>query len=176
MALQIGQIAKDFGPLKAADGKAYGLGDLKEKVLVVIFSCNHCPYVVAYEDRIIAIQDDFASKGVKVVAINSNDSVKYTDDSFEKMVVRAKEKSFNFTYLHDADQSVARAFGATNTPHVFVLDERRVLRYVGRIDDAWDRPAKAKEHDLRNALNALLNGQEPKPASTLPVGCSVKWK
>lgn len=176
MALQIGQTAKDFGPLKAADGKAYGLGDFKEKILVIIFSCNHCPYVVAYEDRIIAFQDDYASKGVKVAAINSNDSVKYPDDSFEKMAARAKDKKFNFTYLHDADQSVARAFGATNTPHVFVLDEKRALRYVGRIDDSWDRPEKAKQHDLRNAVDALLSGKEPKPASTLPVGCSVKWK
>lgn len=176
MALQIGQSAQEFGPLKAADGKVYGLSDLKEKILVVIFSCNHCPYVVAYEDRIIALQADYAAKGVRVVAINSNDSVKYPGDSFEKMVTRAQEKKFNFSYLHDADQSVARAFGATNTPHVFVLDEKRALRYVGRIDDSWDRPDKVKSRDLRSALDALLEGREPKPASTLPVGCSVKWK
>ncbi len=176
MALQLGQVAAEFGPLKAVDGRAYGMADFKEKYLVIIFSCNHCPYVVAYEDRIAAFQKDYASKGVKVIAVNSNDSVKYPDDSFEKMVARAKDKKFDFPYLHDADQSAARAFGATNTPHVFVLDEKRALRYVGRIDDSWDRPEKAKQHDLKNALNALLNGQEPKPASTLPVGCSIKWK
>jgi peroxiredoxin len=176
MALQLGNIAQSYGPLKAADGKNYGLADFKEKIIVVIFSCNHCPYVVAYEDRIIAIQKDYAEKGVRVVAINSNDSVKYPDDGFEKMVVRAKEKHFNFSYLHDADQAVARAFGATNTPHVFVLDEKRALRYVGRIDDAWDHPERVKTRDLRNALNALIEGREPKPSSTLPVGCSIKWK
>ena len=176
MALQIGQTANSFGPLKAADGKSYGLADFKEKLLVVIFSCNHCPYVVAYEDRIIAVQGEYAAKGVRVVAINSNDSVKYPDDGFEKMKVRAAEKKFNFSYLHDADQAVARAFGATNTPHVFVLDEKRTLQYVGRIDDSWDRPERVKQRDLRNALDALLSGQAPQPSSTLPVGCSIKWK
>lgn len=176
MSLQLGQIAQSFGPLKSVDGKSYGLSDFSEKVLVIIFSCNHCPYVKAYEDRYVALQRDYVSKGVKVIAVNSNDSVKYPDDSFEKMQARAKEKGYNFPYLHDADQSVARAFGATNTPHVFVLDEKRTLRYVGRIDDCWDRPERAKQHDLRDALNALLNGQAPKPASTLPVGCSIKWK
>lgn len=177
MALQIGQVAQEFdAPLKAVDGKVYQLADFKENVLVVIFSCNHCPYVVAYEDRIIAIQSDHAAKGVRVVAINSNDPVKYPGDSFEKMVERAKEKKFNFAYLHDADQSVARAFGATNTPHVFVLDEKRALRYTGRIDDSWDRPEKVKARDLRNALDALLAGASPQRTSTLPVGCSIKWK
>lgn len=176
MALQLGQKAAEFGPLKAADGKSYSLKDFGEKLLVVIFSCNHCPYVVAYEDRIIAVQSDYAAKDVRVVAINSNDPVRYPDDGFDKMVSRAKDKKFNFAYLHDADQSVARAFGATNTPHVFVLDGARTLRYVGRIDDAWDRPEKVKQRDLRNALDALLAGGEPKPASTLPVGCSIKWK
>ena len=128
MALQIGQTAQVFLNLKGVDGKTHGLSDFGEKLLVVIFSCNHCPYVVAYEDRMIAIQDDYASKGVRLIAINSNDAVKYPDDSFEKMKVRAREKGYNFPYLHDADQSVARAFGATNTPHVFVLDEKRALR------------------------------------------------
>ncbi len=176
MALQLGQTANSFGPLKSADGNIYGLSDFLEKLLVVIFSCNHCPYVVAYEERIKALQSDYAARGVRVIAINANDAVKYPDDSFEKMIVRAQEKHFNFAYLHDADQSVARAFGATNTPHAFVLDEKRALRYVGRIDDSWDRPERVKQHDLRKALDALLSGETPKPASTLPVGCSIKWK
>lgn len=176
MSLQLGQTAQPFQGLKGVDGKSYGLSDFPQKLLVVIFSCNHCPYVVAYEDRYIALQNDYASKGVQVVAINANDSVKYPADGFEKMQVRAKEKHYNFPYLHDADQSVARAFGANNTPHVFVLDAARVLRYTGRIDDSWDRPDRVKARDLRSALDALLGGHEPKPNSTLPVGCSIKWK
>lgn len=176
MALQLGQTAPDFKNLKNVDGQTKSLSDFSEKILVLIFSCNHCPYVVAYEDRYLALQNDYAAKGVRLIAINANDAVKYPDDSFEKMQVRAREKKYNFPYLHDADQSVARAFGATNTPHAFVLDEKRTLRYVGRIDDSWDRPARAKSHDLRNALDALLAGRDPKPASTLPVGCSIKWK
>lgn len=176
MSLQIGQIAHGFTGLKGTDGKVYGLGDFKEKILIILFTCNHCPYVKAYEDRYVALQNDYAPKNVRVVAINSNDAVKYPDDSFEKMKLRAEEKAYNFPYLHDADQSAARAFGATNTPHVFVLDDRRVLRYTGRIDDSWDRPERVKAHDLRGALDALLDGREPKPSSTLPVGCSIKWK
>ena len=109
MALQIGQMALAFTGLKGVDGKMYGLADFKEKLLVVIFSCNHCPYVVAYEDRYIELQNDYAAKGVRVAAINANDSVKYPADSYEKMVDRSKAKKYNFPYLHDADQSVARA-------------------------------------------------------------------
>lgn len=176
MALQVGQTAQAFTGLKGTDGKSYGLADFKEKLLVVLFSCNHCPYVVAYEDRYLRLQSDYASKGVRVVAVNANDAVKYPADSFEKMKDRAAEKKYNFPYLHDADQSVARAFGATNTPHAFVLDEKRVLRYVGRIDDSWERADRAKQQDLRSALDAVLAGREPKPNSTLPVGCSIKWK
>jgi len=176
MAVQIGEKAPDFANLKGVDGKKHSLGDYKEKVLVVIFSCNHCPYVKAYEERYKSIQSDYQSQGVRFVVVNSNDTVKYPDDSFDNMVKRSQKKQYNFPYLHDEDQGVARSYGATNTPHVFVLDESRSVCYTGRIDDNWENADKVREHDLRNALDAVLKGEKPSVASTLPVGCSVKWK
>jgi peroxiredoxin len=168
--------AFDFKKLKNANGDPRGLSDYKDKLVVVLFSCNHCPYVKAYESRYKIIQADYQAKGVRLVAINSNDAVNYPDDSFENMVRRAKDKGYNFDYLHDEDQRTARAFGASNTPHVFVLDEARHIRYSGRIDDNWENAKAVRTHDLRDALDALLKGNEPTVSSTLPVGCSIKWK
>lgn len=169
--------APDFKGLPGADGKTYGLSDFSSsKVLVVVFSCNHCPYVQAYEDRLIALQREFKGQGVQLVAINSNDAVNYPDDSFENMAVRAKEKQFNFPYLRDEDQSVAKAYGATHTPHLFVFDAGRKLAYTGKIDDNWQNPKSVKRQYLREALSALTQGKKPAEAETFAIGCTIKWK
>jgi len=176
MSVKNEQKAQEFLELKDVDGKVYSSQDFKEKILVIIFSCNHCPYVKAYEERYVKIQSEFESKGVRLIVINSNDSKKYPEDGYDLMVQRSNEKGYNFKYLHDETQVVAKSFGATNTPHVFVLDENRILQYTGRIDDNWEDESKVESHDLRNVLNDLLEGKQPRLDSTLPVGCSIKWK
>jgi peroxiredoxin len=172
--LELGKQAPNFENLKATDGKSYSLSSFdKNPVLVVIFSCNHCPYVVAYEDRIVAIQRDYASKSVQIIAINSNDDKSYPEDSFPNMVKRAKEKQFNFVYARDADQSVVDAYGAVCTPHVFAFGQDRKLAYRGRIDDSKD-PSKVTSMDLRNAIDDLLSGKKVRISNTRPFGCSIK--
>jgi len=166
--------APDFD-LRGVDGGTYSLASFSDKpILVVIFSCNHCPYVKAYEDRMVAIQRDYASRGVQLVAINSNDEKAYPEDSLAEMEVRAKEKGFNFPYLRDQDQSIVDHYGAVCTPHVYVFDAGRKLRYRGRIDDSRD-PLKVKSPDLRNALDDLTNGKDVRVSDTRPFGCSIKW-
>ncbi len=173
--LGLGAAAPDFHDLQAADGKRYSLHSFDAKpILVVIFTCNHCPYSQAYEDRMVAIQKDYAQKGVQLVAINSNDDKTYPEDGYPEMVKRAKEKSFNFPYLRDPDQKVATAYGAVCTPHVFAFDKERKLRYRGRIDDSR-APSAVKSPDLRNALDDLAAGKTPRVADTRPFGCSIKW-
>ena len=172
--LTLGSSAPDF-ELIGVDGNKHALGSFSTKpVLVVIFSCNHCPYVKDYEDRIVAIQRDYASKGVQLVAINSNDERAYPEDSLAQMVARASEKRFNFPYLRDQDQTAAERYGAVCTPHVFAFDSQRRLRYRGRIDDSRD-PLKVKSPDLRNALDDLTGGREVRVPDTRPFGCSIKW-
>jgi len=172
--LGLGAPAPDFD-LPGVDGKNHSLGSFKDKpVLVVIFSCNHCPYVKAYEDRMVSIQGDYAAKGVQLVAINSNDDKAYPEDSFPEMVKRAKEKGFNFPYLRDAPQKVVEAYGGICTPHVFAFDRSRKLRYRGRIDDSKEE-GKVTTHDLRNALDDLVAGNPVRVADTRPFGCSIKW-
>jgi peroxiredoxin len=173
--LELGANAPDFGDLQGADGKRYSLRSFDAKpVLVVVFTCNHCPYAVAYEDRVVAIQKDYAGKGVQLVAINSNDDKSYPEDGYPQMVKRAKEKGFNFPYVRDASQDAAEAYGAVCTPHVFAFDKDRRLRYRGRIDDSKD-PSGVKSPDLRNALDDMVAGKSPKVADTRPFGCSIKW-
>jgi len=173
--LDLGESAPDFKNLKGTDGQSHSLSSFDSNpVLVIIFSCNHCPYVQAYEDRMVKIQSDYGSKGVQLIAINSNDEKTYPEDSFEEMVVRARNKHFNFVYLRDADQKVVDAFGAVCTPHVFVFDKGRKLSYRGRIDDSKD-PILVKSHDLRNALDDILAGRSVGIADTRPFGCSIKW-
>jgi len=173
--LEIGEKAPDFRDLLGADGKRYSLSSFRDKpILVVIFSCNHCPYVKAYEDRMVAIQRDYAEKGVLLIAINSNDDRRYPEDSYAEMTRRAREKRFNFPYLRDEDQSVVEAYGGVCTPHVFAFDSGRLLRYRGRIDDSRD-PSSIMNHDLRNALDDLLASREVRVAETKPFGCSIKW-
>ena len=174
--LKIGAPAPDF-QLLGVDGNMYSLADFKEeKIIIVMFSCNHCPYVKAYEDRFVELQRDYKDKGVVLAAINANDDKKYPEDSFKNMKVRAKEKGFNFPYLRDETQSVARSYGAERTPEVFVFDKERTLRYHGRIDDDVYEPDKVQQHYLRNALDAILEGQKVGVQDTEPVGCTVKWK
>ena len=143
-------------------------------MLAVVFSCNHCPYVKDYEGRMVEIQRDYAPRGVQLVAINSNDDKSYPDDAYPEMVKRAKERGFNFVYLRDEDQKVVDAYGAVCTPHVFLFDAKRILRYRGRIDDSRD-PSKVKSPDLRNALDDLVGGVPVRVADTKPFGCSIKW-
>jgi peroxiredoxin len=175
VGLALGSPAIDFH-LKAVDGKLYSLKDFGDrKTLVVVFSCNHCPYVQAYEDRMVQLQRDYSGKGVTLLAINSNDDHDYPEDSFENMIKRAKDKGFNFPYLRDETQDVARKYGAICTPHIFAFDAQRTLQYKGRIDDNRDA-ADVKTHDLKNALDAILDGRRPSVQETRPFGCSIKWK
>jgi len=176
---KIGDKAADF-KLKNVDGKMVSLSDYKSaKGFVVIFSCNHCPYVKAYEDRIIDIHKKYSSKGYPVIAINSNDPVAQPEDSFDKMVTRAKEKNFPFAYLFDEGQKVYPLYGAAKTPHVFILNKKGndlVVEYIGAIDDNYKDASQVKDKYLENAVDALLAGTEPKVRETKAIGCSIKVK
>jgi thiol-disulfide isomerase/thioredoxin len=175
VGLPIGSPAIDF-QLKGADGKVYTLQSFEDKkALVIGFTCNHCPYVKDYEDRIIQLQRDYGPKGVTFVAINSNDDKNYPEDSFEQMVQRSNEKRFNFPYIRDETQDIAKKYGGICTPHVFAFDKKRVLQYKGRIDDNRNI-SLVKTSDLRNALDAMLSGKSPEVRETRPFGCSIKWK
>ena len=183
-ALGIGAAAPDF-KLPGVDGRDWALADFADaKVLVVVFTCTHCPTAQSYEERLKKIVADYQDKGVSVVAISPNDpkSVRldelgYTDlgDSFADMKIRAKDKAFNFPFLYDGDtETVSRAYGPVATPHAFIFDAERKLRYAGRIDDA-ERESLVKVQDLRVALDALLAGKQPEIAQTRVFGCSIKW-
>jgi peroxiredoxin len=183
--LAIGTKAPDF-KLPGVDGKTYTLASFsKSPILVIIFTCNHCPTAQAYEDRIIQLTKDYSKKGVAVVAISPNDpdavrldELGYTDmgDSFAEMKLRSKNMKYNFPYLYDgATQKVANAYGPVATPHVFIFDKERKLRYQGRIDDV-EKPTKTPNHfDTKNAIEALLANKEPDVTTTKVFGCSVKW-
>ncbi len=176
LKLKIGDKAPDF-KLPGVDGKAYTLSDFRgKKILVIAFMCNHCPYVLAYLERIKSIQSDFGIKGVHLVGINANDEVNYPDDSFDKMIEMAQAKKLNFTYLRDEDQAAANAYGAQCTPEVFIFDGERKLRYHGRIDDNYKDENAVKVHDLRNAINSLLHNEKVGIELTPAVGCSIKWR
>lgn len=175
MTLHLGDEAPEFA-LPGVDGRTYSLGSFAGKaVLVVVFSCNHCPYVQAYEDRLVAIQRDYEGQGLQLVAINSNDDVDYPEDSFEQMIARAEARGFNFPYLRDASQQIARVYGATHTPQLFVFDRPRRLRYQGKIDDNWQQPQKVTRRYLREAVEALLQGRQPAEPATHAIGCTIKW-
>jgi peroxiredoxin len=174
--LKIGSTAPDFN-LEGIDGKKYSLSSFEDKkALIIIFSCNHCPYVQAYEGRIKQVQVDYKNKGITVVAINSNEDVNYPDDSFENMKKRAAEQKFNFLYLRDEDQSVAHAYDETHTPEIFLFDKERKLIFHGKIDDNWQEPNKVQNHYLKNALDELLEGKEISVPETFTIGCTIKWK
>ncbi|MBN1565275.1 MAG: thioredoxin family protein [Anaerolineae bacterium] len=175
--LEIGQKGPNF-TLPGVDGQDHTLADLvaNNNAVAVVFSCNHCPYVRAWEDRMIAIQRDYKDKGFVLVAINSNDAVKYSDDDFASMQQRAEQEGFNFLYLRDESQAVAHAYGGTHTPHIFLLDGAGVLQYRGAIDDNHDEPDAVQQHYLRDALNAVLAGKTPATTASDAKGCTIKWK
>jgi peroxiredoxin len=183
--LTIGAAAPDFS-LKGVDNKTYSLASFSNsKILVIIFTCNHCPTAQAYEERIIQLTKDYKPKGVAIVAVSPNDpsSVRldelgYTDmsDTFEEMKKRAAQKKFNFPYLYDGNtQSMAKAYGPAVTPHVFIFDSKRKLRFQGRIDDV-EKPTKTPtQFDTRNAIDELLQNKEVTTQTTKIFGCSIKW-
>ena len=174
--LKLGDKAVPF-ELPGVDDGSHALVDYADKETVaVVFTCNHCPYARAWEDRLIDIQADYASRGVQLVAINANDAKKYPDDSFPRMKERSEEKGFNFPYLYDESQEIARAYGASRTPEIFLFDKGGTLRYHGTVDDNYDDPAAVKTAYLREALEAVLAEREPSTAETTPVGCTIKWK
>jgi thiol-disulfide isomerase/thioredoxin len=185
VTLAIGSKAPDF-KLTGTDGKLYSLASFaKAKILMIVFTCNHCPTAQAYEDRIIQLASDYKSKGVQVIAISPNDPLAvrldelgYSDmgDSFEEMKLRSKQKKYNFPYLYDGKtQSVAKTYGPIATPHVFIFDTERKLRYQGRIDN-MEKPSKTPDHkDTRAALDELLANQQVTTTTTKVFGCSVKW-
>jgi peroxiredoxin len=182
--LAIGARAPDFS-LPGVDGQNYELSDFaKAKILVIVFTCNHCPTAQAYEERIKKLAADYADRGVALVAVSPNDpqavrldELGYTDlgDSLEDMQLRARQQKFKFPYLYDGEtQEMSAAYGPVATPHVFIFDGDRKLRFCGRVDD-HDNPTKVKTSDARNAIEALLAGREVSPATTPTIGCSIKW-
>ena len=174
--LKIGSSLPTFQSLPGVDGRKYSAIDFADrKGLAIVFSCNHCPTVQAYEERMVAFQREFKSKGIELIAISSNDTVNYPEDSFEEMKKRASQRGFNFLYLHDEDQSVAKAFGATHTPEFFLFDSQRALRYHGKMDDNKDA-ASARVNYLREAAEAILSGKNVAEAETYSIGCTIKWK
>ncbi|PWJ43036.1 AhpC/TSA family protein [Sediminitomix flava] len=174
---KIGDVATDFS-LKNIDDKMVSLADYPDtKGFVVIFTCNHCPYAKAYEDRIVAFDKAYKEKGYPVIAINPNDPTVQEADSFELMKVRAEEKGFTFPYLMDEGQKIYPQYGAKKTPHVYVLqkeDKGLVVKYIGAIDDNFKDASKVTEKYLENAVNALLEGKEVEVETTKAIGCSIK--
>lgn len=174
--MKIGDKLLNF-KLKGTDGELHEPTEFKDKkALVVFFTCNHCPYVKATEDRIIALQESFKGKGVQFIGINANDDKKYPDDNFENMVKRSKEKNFNFLYLRDDNQSIAKAYDAACTPEFYLFDQNRTLKYHGKLDDNWQDPKGVKNKFLNDAINAVLSNEEVKTKEAIAIGCSIKWK
>jgi thiol-disulfide isomerase/thioredoxin len=184
--LPIGSKAPNFN-LKGIDGKMYTLASFKDaKILVIVFTCNHCPTAQAYEERVKKLTDDYADKGVKVIAImpNSASALRYDElgwsdepDDYEGMIRRAKDKQFNFPYLYDGDtEEVSLKYGPVSTPHVFIFDKDRILRYTGRVDDEENFRKPIHVQDTRNALDALLSNKPVAVETTKVFGCSIKWK
>jgi peroxiredoxin len=175
----VGDIASDF-KLKNVDGMLVSLSDYHgAKGFVVVFTCNHCPFAKAYQDRIIQIDQKYKPAGYPVIAINPNDPAVEPEDSFDNMIVRAKEKHFTFPYLFDATQAVYRAYGAKRTPHVFLLQKQGdnlIVKYIGAIDDNSQDASKVTTPYLANAIDNLLAGRVPDPALTKAIGCSIKDK
>jgi peroxiredoxin len=177
--LKVGDVAPTF-KLKNIDGKMWSPeDDSKSKGYIVVFSCNHCPWVVKYEERYKDLHAKFASKGFPLIAINANDPVKVPEDTFEKMQERAKDKKFKFAYLMDETQQVAKDFGAEKTPHVYVVARENgqlVVKYIGAIDDNANEPKSVKERYVEQAVEAILAGKEVSIKETKAIGCGIKWK
>ena len=173
----IGDVATDFS-LKNIDNKMVSLKDYKDaKGYVVVFTCNHCPYAKAYEERIVALDAKYKKLGYPVIAINPNNPSKQKEDSFDKMIVRAKEKGFTFPYLLDEGQKIYPQYGATKTPHVFILEKTakgNIVKYIGAIDDNYEDEKAVKIKYVEEAINALLKGKEVEVKTTKAIGCSIK--
>jgi peroxiredoxin len=181
-ALAIGAFrAPDFS-LPGVDGKTYSLGDFREaKALLVIFLCNHCPYVIAVQERLNRLAKRFAPQGLATIGINSNDPEQKPDDDFESMKRRAREQGYVFPYVQDLTQEVARAYDAACTPDIYLFENERnsesfVLRYHGRLDDSWKDERAVTRHDLADAVQALLSGTRVSAEQTPSMGCSIKWR
>lgn len=174
---EVGDKATDFKLLNV-DGNYLSMADFPDaKGFIVIFSCNHCPYVVAYEDRMIELHNEFEPKGFPVIAINPNDTIVEPRDSYTKMIERAQEKGFPFPYVIDANQEIYPQYGATRTPHVYLLERRNgdlFVEYIGAIDDNFRDASQVEEKFLENAINALLAGEKPDPNFTRAIGCTIK--
>lgn len=174
---EIGNVATDFS-LKNTDGKNVSLKDFKSaKGFIVIFTCNHCPYAVAYEDRIIALDKKYKKIGYPVIAINPNNPEKSKGDGYEDMIVRSKEKKFTFPYLFDEGQKIYPQYGATKTPHVYVLqktEKGNVVQYIGAIDDNYEDEKAVKVKYVEDAVNALLKNKEVQVKTTKAIGCTIK--
>jgi peroxiredoxin len=179
--LKVGDTAPDF-KLRNIDGKMISLADIKgangspAKGYIVAFTCNTCPYAVMYEDRIIELHNKYAPKGWPVVAIQPNDPSVKPGDSMEEMKIRAKEKSFPFVYLFDDGQKVYPQYGATRTPHIFLLDSAKKVRYIGAIDNNPQDAEAVTERYVENAISAVEAGKEPDPSLTKAIGCGIKAK
>jgi len=177
---KIGDKASDF-KLKNVDGKYLSLADFPQaKGFVVVFTCNNCPYAKAYQDRLISLDKKYKAKGYPVVAINPNDPAVEPGDSYEAMVTRAKDKGYTFPYLYDEKHSVYKSYGATNTPHIYILQKNAskelVVKYIGTIDDNYQDAGAVQKPYIENALESLLNNKEPDPNFTKAIGCSIKAK
>ena len=174
--LELGAKAPDFD-LPGVDGNNYSLASFDDAdALAVVFACNHCPFVIGSEDRFNEFYADYKDRGVAFISINSNETDGHPTDSFAHMQERAAEKSFQFPYVRDDSQGVALAYGALRTPHFYLFDRDRKLRYTGRMDDNPRDPAGASTHELRDAVDAVLAGREVAEPLTNPLGCNVKWK
>jgi peroxiredoxin len=175
-----GDVVADF-KLKNIDGKTVTLSGMPDtKGYIIVFTCNHCPYAKAYEDRIIGLHKHYASLGYPVVAINSNDPKVAPEDSYAKMKERAKEKQFPFVYLYDETQEIARRFGAVRTPHVFLVNKNKQgnmeIAYIGAIDDNWEDAAAVSKNYVDKAISDLEEGTPVVEAETKAIGCTIKWK
>jgi peroxiredoxin len=174
--LQVGDVAPDFS-LKGVDGEMYSLESFADaKGYIVTFTCNHCPFSVLYEDRLIELHNKYAPQGYPVIAINPNDPEAQPLDSFDAMIERSNEKGFPFVYLFDDGQTVYPKYGAERTPHIFLLDASRKVRYIGAIDDSARDAEAVKTRYVENAITAMEAGQEPDPSFTKAVGCTIKVK
>lgn len=174
--LQLGEKAPDF-KLPATDGKTYQLSDFDDsRVLVIFFTCNHCPYVIGSDEITRQTAEKYASRGVKFVGINANSKNTYPEDSFEHMIARMQEHKFPWVYLYDERQAVAKAYGALRTPHFFVFDKERTLIYTGRAVDNPRDTSKMTVNDLESALEEHLAGKSVSVPLTNPIGCNVKWE
>jgi peroxiredoxin len=176
---KVGSVASDFN-LRNVNGKMVKLADYsKAKGFIVVFTCNHCPFSQAYEQRIINLHNKYVTKGYPVVAINPNDAKREPEDSYAKMQELAKDKKYPFVYLQDETQQVAKEFGATRTPHVFVLRKTKkgnVVEYIGAIDDNYEDEKATNEKYVEAAVNSLLTGKSIIKNTTKAIGCTIKWR